>query len=66
MNGWGLKEGVAQISGSVEVLGGFLLCFPGEDSGGVRCCVVDVEVAGDQIGEAKNSKGRLRGDRVGG
>jgi len=43
----GIKQGVAQVRGSVEIWGGLLFFLRGEESGGVRYRVVDVEVAGD-------------------
>jgi len=43
----GIKEGVAQVCGSVEVRGGLSFFLRGKESGGVGCRVVDVKVAGD-------------------
>jgi len=43
----GIKEGVASICGSVEVWGGLFCLSRGEEAKGVRCRVVDLEVAGD-------------------
>ena len=43
----GIKEGVAQVCGSVEILGGLSFFFRGKESGGVRCRVVNIQVAGD-------------------
>ena len=62
----GIKERVAQVCGSAEVWGGFSFFLRGKESGGVRCRVVDIKVAGDQIENIKNREGCLWGDRVGG
>ena len=42
-----IKEGVSQVCGSVEVWGGLPFLFRGKESGGVRCRVVNIKVAGD-------------------
>jgi len=43
----GIKEGVAQVCGSVKVWGGFPFFLRGKESGGVRCRIVNIKVAGD-------------------
>jgi len=62
----GIKEGVAQVRGLVEVWGGLPFFLRGKESGGVRCRVVDIEVAGNQVGKIKIRKGSRGGERVGG
>ena len=43
----GIKKGVAQVCGSVEVWGGLSFFFRGQESGGVSCRVVNIKVASD-------------------
>ena len=49
INPRGVEEGEAQGCGSINVRGGLLLFYRGEEPGGVGCCVMNVEVARNQV-----------------
>jgi len=65
VDAWGVVESKAQICGSIKVGGGLVLFFRGEEPGRVGCCIVDVEVACDQVGVVEDLKGGLGGNCVG-
>ena len=62
INACGVEERKSYVCGSVEVGGGLAFFFRGEEPERVGCCIVDVEVACDQVQVTKVLKGELGGN----